>query len=342
MGTCVSKAGQVVAEGEEEEEEEGSSEDDVGDEFIIQTVPFADFIFQNNPIIHNYLIVKCLSSRSFASLFLVKNVDDDRFYFAKIYQFGQLTRNGVPEDEQPYNQLQNSLNNLSQLNHRYIISLVEAFTDETTNTVVLVFPLAPLGNLKSMILKQKCSQATINLCFLEIAIAGAYMHSRGIVHRDIKPENILGLSEDYFVLTDFYLSQHIQEQEKLADPRGTVAFLAPEVLLDSNFYPKPADVWAYGISLYESFFGYLPFGIMEGQSYSVTEAFEHVKLCLSGNQLEIPTKDETLKDLLTHILEINPAKRYTFEQIVSHPFFESSKAAEKAIEREDNQFFDAL
>ncbi|EAY17728.1 AGC family protein kinase [Trichomonas vaginalis G3] len=339
MGSCVSKSGQVAGEDENnEEEEEQYEEDEDEDAFLIKTVPFADFVFQNEPIIHDYEFIKCVSSKSFSSIYLVKNVQTNRYFIAKVYQFSQFIIKDAEENIQPYYRIQNSLDIVSELNHRYIISLVDAFTDEITNTLNIIMPLAALGNLKTLYRKKQCTQSLINLCFLQTAMALSYMHSKNIVHRDVKPENILAISEDLFVLTDFYLAQHVKDDEKVSDITGTIGFLAPEIFNGNEYSPKPADVWAFGVSLYEICFGKLPFNIETNEEYSYLEAFEHVKLCLDTNELEIPTDDKMLSDLLKKILQLSPANRPTFDQIIADPFFDPARPVEKEIEKEDNQY----
>lgn len=88
-----------------------------------------------------------------------------------------------------------------------------------------------------------------------------YLHSYGIAHRDIKLENIL-LVEDSddspIKLVDFGLSKMLGPSETASDPYGTLAYVAPEVLMQKPYRFK-GDVWSLGIIIYVMLSGMLPF-----------------------------------------------------------------------------------
>ena len=80
-----------------------------------------------------------------------------------------------------------------------------------------------------------------------------YMHFRGVVHRDIKPENILIKREDGRTkIADFGTAVIVKKGETLTVPKGTPAFMAPELLsYDTMKYSgRSADIWSLGAALY--------------------------------------------------------------------------------------------
>jgi serine/threonine protein kinase len=95
----------------------------------------------------------------------------------------------------------------------------------------------------------------------QIASALFYLHSYGIVHRDIKLENIL-LMEDtdssQIKLVDFGLSKMLGPGDTSTDPYGTLAYVAPEVLMQKPYRFK-VDNWSLGIIVYVMLSGMLPF-----------------------------------------------------------------------------------
>ena len=81
------------------------------------------------------------------------------------------------------------------------------------------------------------------------------LHERGVIHRDLKCANVLLDSDLKPYVTDFGLSKfsesgdskdELQSQNNL----GTPFYMAPEVMQSNNFNTK-ADVYSFGILMYE-------------------------------------------------------------------------------------------
>ena len=93
---------------------------------------------------------------------------------------------------------------------------------------------------------------------LEIGRAVDYIHSRKILHRDLKPENIHVDSEGKARLMDFGIAK--AEGVKLTRSGytlGTPYYMPPEQVLGKPLAPS-ADVYAFGILLYEMLTGVRP------------------------------------------------------------------------------------
>lgn len=90
-------------------------------------------------------------------------------------------------------------------------------------------------------------------------------HEQHIVHRDLKPENILVDARGHVKVADFGLAGFKGPEEKgsLTATRvamGTLNYMAPEQRRDAHSVDGRADIYSFGVVLYELLTGELPIG----------------------------------------------------------------------------------
>jgi eukaryotic-like serine/threonine-protein kinase len=96
----------------------------------------------------------------------------------------------------------------------------------------------------------------------QIASALSALHDVGIIHQDLKPENVLVRSRHPLdlALSDFGVSRVLDQTRAAATAAGTLAYLAPELLLSTGGQTSRArDWWALGMMTRELLLGRRPF-----------------------------------------------------------------------------------
>jgi serine/threonine protein kinase len=156
----------------------------------------------------------------------------------------------------------------------------------------------------------------------DIAQGMNYLHSLSppIIHRDLKSLNLL-LSEPVIgptdpillKITDFGVSKTLSEPELMTGQMGTCHWMAPEVL-SSQPYSLPADVYSYGIVMWEIMTRQTPYkGKNPAQIlYGVVNQQERPSQALIP-----PTIPSTLRGLMTKCWHQDPSNRPTFDQILT-------------------------
>uniref|UniRef100_A0A2K6F1I6 non-specific serine/threonine protein kinase n=1 Tax=Propithecus coquereli TaxID=379532 RepID=A0A2K6F1I6_PROCO len=206
--------------------------------------------------------------------------------------------------------------------HPNIITLKDVFDDG--RYIYLVTDLMKGGELLDRILKQKCfSEREASDVLYVVTKTVDYLHCQGVVHRDLKPSNILYMDElanaDSIRICDFGFAKQLRgENGLLLTPCYTANFVAPEVLMQQG-YDAACDIWSLGVLFYTMLAGYTPFA--NGPNDTPEEILLRIgngKFSLSGGNWD--NISDGAKDLLSHMLHMDPHQRYTTEQVLKHPW----------------------
>lgn len=209
---------------------------------------------------------------------------------------------------------------MKKIKHNHIVALYSVIN--SNKGYYLVMELAANGELFDRIVESKrFDEDTARRYFQQLMSAVKYCHELGIVHRDLKAENLLLGVDNNLRVCDFGLSRYTSQagagdkKVLMQSLAGSVDYQAPEVIKEEGYQGFSCDIWSCGVILFFMVVGYLPFAARGG----VKETQQRI---LSG----VYNKDnkymsDGLKDLVRRILEVDPEKRYTIDDIITHPWF---------------------
>ena len=193
---------------------------------------------------------------------------------------------------------------LRDLNHPNIVTMLDAV--EEGDDYYLVMEYLPAGDLNLLLQQRSLKISQILALAIDIADALTRAHRLNIIHRDLKPANVLLAEDGTPRLTDFGVA-HVGKKERVTfadDIVGTVEYLPPE-MLDGGVLNPCADIWSFGVMLFEMLTGTLPFS-----GESVGQILSHILMNpvpdLESLRPDIPVG---LVDLVYRMLEKDPHAR---------------------------------
>lgn len=164
----------------------------------------------------------------------------------------------------------------------------------------------------------------------------------GVVHRDIKPQNILVSPEGKLSVIDWGIGRIVGRlSSNIATTGGmaTLYYRPPEVLQGHQVDPVFIDIWSVAITIVQLFAGNPLGGINETHMLFIISKlfgtpdelhgkdFPQYPIRKLSDSLSVP--DPNLADLLDLMLVVDPTKRITIDQIMTHPFMRDFATARR-------------
>lgn len=187
---------------------------------------------------------------------------------------------------------------------------------ETDNEIVVVTEHAYEDLHKFLGKNGSFGEEKTQILTFDLVSALYYLHSHRILHRDLKPQNILLDKNQRAKLCDFGFARNMtMGTHVLTSVKGTPLYMSPEVLY-SQPYDHLADIWSLGCIIYEVLVGETPFSTISLVTLLRLVESEPVKWpsYLSDNCITF----------LRGILEKQTTLRFTWPQILAHPFVEGN------------------
>lgn len=214
----------------------------------------------NQQLISNrYQLGKLLRKGGMGIVYRGVDIQSDQPVAIKLLRPGEVA--GQPDMVERFSREAEALH---ALNHPNIVKVLATVKEEDKQYIVMEFIGG--GTLRDMLDREGQLSIARTLEFaLDLADALTRAHRLEIIHRDLKPANVLLAEDGSPRLTDFGISRfgdaRFGRGPRLTQPNmilGTVDYLSPEACRGEELDAR-ADIWAFGIMLYEMLVGRRPF-----------------------------------------------------------------------------------
>ncbi|KAH0787351.1 AGC family protein kinase [Histomonas meleagridis] len=199
---------------------------------------------------------------------------------------------------------------LKKVNHPNVMRLLDIF--ETNTDFCIVSELAR-GDLFQIIDDgQTLPEEVLRSIAAQLVSALSNLHSSRIIHRDIKPQNVLVCANGALKFCDFGFARALScTTLVLTSIKGTPLYMAPE-LVQEQPYDEKVDIWSLGVILYELYYGKPPF--------YTNSIYKLIQMIVNENIVWPETISEQFQDFLNKMLQKDPNKRASCEDLLMHPF----------------------
>ncbi|KAI7860000.1 hypothetical protein BDC45DRAFT_564021 [Circinella umbellata] len=207
---------------------------------------------------------------------------------------------------------------LRDLDHDNIVQYLGYGRDDDEGVVNIFLEYISGGSISSRLALHGAFEEPLVRHFTrQICMGIEYLHSKSILHRDIKAANILVEGDGVCKISDFGLSKkndydEVYDQNSRMSLRGSVYWMAPEVVKNEPYSAK-VDIWSLGCTVIEMYTGQRPWLTLN----------QIATLYNLGCQKspDVPEDMSDIgKDFLRQCFQIDPNKRPTAVQLLSHPF----------------------
>lgn len=194
---------------------------------------------------------------------------------------------------------------LRQLNHPNIVKMLAAFQEDDQHYLVMEY--IPGGSLYDLLhhTSSLSVEHTLRIA-LELTDALTRAHHLNIIHRDLKPANVLIAEDGTPRLADFGIA-YLRGRERVTRTSsmiGTLSYLSPEAL-EGQGIDNYADIWAFGVMLFEMLTGQRPFD-RKTLTQTLAAILTDPPPDLEQLRPDIPV---ALVDLIYRMLEKDPGQR---------------------------------
>ena len=266
--------------------------------------------------VNQYSVVRPLGTGAYSKVNLVMDNKTKEVRAMKVMKKGLLRKRGALDN------VRREMALLKKMDHPNVVNLMEVIDDNRHDKLCLVFEYLEKGEIIDLRDNGTTDGVVMPVsearkAMIDVIDGLSFLHQNLIFHRDIKPANLLLDKDGTVKVADLGVAicfDSVEDARNMNSFEGTPAFMPPEVHRgDESADAHAVDLWALGVTLYVLLFGKLPFF---GRNI-----FE-IKKEVLNKPLTVPDSACAYTEhLLERLLEKDPAKRITMDELKVHPFF---------------------
>ncbi|KAI9396742.1 hypothetical protein POPTR_004G179514v4 [Populus trichocarpa] len=198
---------------------------------------------------------------------------------------------------------------MRKVRHKNVVQFIGACTKPPSLCIVTEFMHG--GSVYDYLHKQRGVFKLPNLLKVAIDVSKGmdYLHQNNIIHRDLKGANLLMDENEVVKVADFGVARVKAQTGIMTAETGTYRWMAPEVI-EHKPYDHKADVFSFGIVLWELLTGKIPYEYL-------TPLQAAVGVVQKGLRPTIPKNTQPkLAELLEKCWQQDPALRPDFSEII--------------------------
>jgi serine/threonine protein kinase len=207
----------------------------------------------------NYTIISQLGKGGMGAVYLAQDKRLDRKVAIKVLTLNENL--SLEQKSEIIARFQKEAKAIAKLSHPNVVAIHDIGEDNGEYYMVMEFlegkSIGSILDKDKKLPIQECIDISIQICK-----ALDYIHSNSIVHRDIKPDNIIITKNNIAKITDFGIAQNDSDQMRLTQDGtilGSIMYISPEQLRNSKEVDNRADIFSYGVTLYQMITGKMPF-----------------------------------------------------------------------------------
>ncbi|ETP40300.1 NEK protein kinase [Phytophthora nicotianae P10297] len=270
--------------------------------------------------------IKCIGRGSYGSAHLVRSRRPDCLHDRFVVKKIPMELLSAKEKDQSFREVEL----LAKLKHPNVVEYMENFVVD--NVLHIVMAYCDGGDLACKVKEQQKIReqivgpdsdisdprgyfpiSQVLDWFVQMAMAIKYLHGQRVLHRDLKTSNVFLTTENVVKLGDFGIAKTLDSTlDQAKTVVGTPYYMSPEVC-ESKPYSYASDVWSLGCVLYEM--------LALRHAFDAPNILTLILKIVQQDFAPVPPHYDTeVSDLLRKLLDKDPERRPSMEEIFAMPY----------------------